>query len=71
VRVTVDRALCVCSQGCVDLVPSVFATEGYELKVLNPDPPEELRAAVEEAAALCPTGAIEVEAPGAQDAGSA
>jgi ferredoxin len=60
VRVTVDPNRCVCSSGCADLVPSVFAVDRYELRVVDPDPPEDLRAALEEAAELCPTGAIEV-----------
>ena len=60
-RVEVDFHLCINSGSCTRAAPSVFEIRNGELHVLQPEPPEELRAEVEEAADYCPTAAIRVE----------
>jgi ferredoxin len=61
-RVTVDFDSCVSTGSCARTCPEVFELrdDGY-LYVLQEEPPEDLRATVEDAADLCPTGAITVE----------
>jgi ferredoxin len=61
-KVTVDYDLCVSTGSCARVCPEVFELrdDGF-LYVLQESPPEALRDGVEEAAELCPTGAITVE----------
>lgn len=61
-RVIVDFDRCISSGSCTRAAPEVFELrdDGF-LYVLQDEPGEELRAAVEEAADLCPTAAISVE----------
>lgn len=61
-RVVVDFDRCISSGSCTRAAPEVFELrdDGY-LYVLQEEPPEALRPAVEEAADLCPTAAIVIE----------
>ncbi len=61
-RVVVDFDRCISSGSCVRAAPEVFelSDDGF-LYVLQEEPAEELRSAVEEAADLCPTAAITIE----------
>jgi ferredoxin len=62
VRVVVDYDRCIASGSCARAAPEVFELrDDGNLYVLQEEPPEELRAAVEEAADLCPTAAIRIE----------
>jgi len=62
VKVDVDLGMCVSSGSCANVCPEVFelGADGC-LHVLRPEPDEALRRSVDEAAELCPTGAISVE----------
>jgi ferredoxin len=62
VRVVVDYDVCASTGACMQVAPEVFEvrSDGF-LYVLQEEPPEELRAKVEQAAELCPTGAITIE----------
>lgn len=61
-RVTVDEELCGSTGVCMQICPDVFEVrdDGY-LDVLQAEPPPPLHERVREAAAGCPTGAIELE----------
>ena len=61
-KVNVDFDTCISSGSCVRICPEVFEIrkDGY-LYILQEEPGEELRGKVQEAAELCPTGAISVE----------
>jgi ferredoxin len=61
-RITVDFDLCASTGNCMQICPEVFEvrTDGY-LYVLQEEPPESLRQKAEEAASMCPTGAITVQ----------
>lgn len=61
-RVTVDFDTCVSTGSCARSAPAVFqlGNDGY-LTVLQEEPPESEREAVELAAELCPVAAITVE----------
>jgi ferredoxin len=61
-RVVVDFDICASTGSCMQVCPEVFEvrSDGY-LYILQEEPPEELRAKVQEAAELCPTGAISIE----------
>jgi len=61
-RVVVDYDVCASTGSCMQVCPEVFEvrSDGY-LYVLQEEPPESLRGKVQEAAELCPTGAITVE----------
>jgi ferredoxin len=61
-KVSVNFDVCASTGTCAQQCPEVFEVrkDGY-LYVLQDEPAEQLRAAVESAAALCPTGAITVE----------
>ena len=61
-KVNVDFDVCRSSAACMKTCPEVFEvrSDGY-LYILDEQPPESLRASVEQAAASCPTGAITVE----------
>jgi ferredoxin len=61
-RITVDETLCCSSGQCVLTAPDVFdqrEEDGISFP-LQPQPGADQRAAVEDAAALCPTRAITV-----------
>ena len=61
-KVTVDRDVCQNHGQCVFAAPQVFELDDEgELVVLDDEPDESLRAAVEEAVDVCPTRAITVE----------
>ena len=61
-KVIVDYDVCASTGSCMQVAPEVFEvrSDGY-LYVLQEEPGEELRTKVEEAADLCPTGAITIE----------
>ena len=61
-KVSVDFDLCASTGSCMQVCPEVFEvrSDGY-LYILQEEPGEELRKKVEEAAELCPTGAISIE----------
>ena len=61
-RVIVDFDVCASTGSCMQICPEVFEvrSDGY-LYILQESPPDALRPKVEEAADLCPTGAISIE----------
>ena len=61
-QVMVDLDECLGYANCVVDAPEVFeiVEDGMQVRVLNEDPPEELRAKVEAAALDCPAKAITV-----------
>ncbi|MEU4693538.1 ferredoxin [Actinoplanes sp. NPDC023714] len=61
-KVTVDREVCCGAGQCVLLAPEVFDQDEEDARVLvlAPSPPASEERAVEEAAAVCPTGAISI-----------
>jgi ferredoxin len=61
-KVVVDFDICQSNAVCMEIAPKVFEVrdDGY-LYVLIEEPPESMRADVEEAAERCPTGAISIE----------
>jgi ferredoxin len=61
-KVVVDFDVCASTGSCMQTCPEVFEvrSDGY-LYILQEEPAEDLRAKVEEAADLCPTGAITIE----------
>ncbi|MFJ9565149.1 ferredoxin [Streptomyces fuscichromogenes] len=60
-KVEVDLNLCERQAVCIGIAPSVFDFDAAgSLAVLQAEPPEELRDAVEDAAAACPLAAISV-----------
>jgi ferredoxin len=62
VRVVVDYDLCESNAVCMGIAPEVFEVRDDDnLYVLQEEPPEELRAKVEEAVRRCPKQAIAVE----------
>jgi ferredoxin len=61
-KVVVDRDLCQGHAACEGEAPEVFSvSKKGELTILQPNPPEELRAAVELAIKYCPTHALRLE----------
>jgi len=61
-KVAVDLGLCDRQAVCIGVAPAVFDfNDDGELTVLQPEPPESVRDAVEDAAAACPMAAIAVE----------
>ena len=61
-RVVVDRDLCQGHAACEGEAPEVFSvSKKGELTVLQPEPPENMRAAVELAVKYCPTHALSIE----------
>jgi sterol 14-demethylase len=61
-RIVVDRDLCQGHAACEGEAPEVFSVSKQgELTILQPEPPEELRAAVELAVKYCPTHALSIE----------
>ena len=61
-RVVVDFDACQSNAMCMAAAPEIFEVrdDGY-LYVLDENPPEDLRAKVEEAVRVCPTQAIKIE----------
>jgi ferredoxin len=61
-RVVVDFDVCASTGSCMQVCPEVFEvrSDGY-LYILQEEPDEALRPKVEQAAELCPTGAITIE----------
>lgn len=61
-KIVVDFDKCKSNAVCMAVAPEVFEVrdDGF-LYVLQEEPPEELRAAVEQAARECPTQAIGVQ----------
>lgn len=57
----VDRDLCEANGVCTGLAPEVFELDDEdELVLLQPQPPEELRAQVKQAVDSCPKTALSV-----------
>jgi ferredoxin len=61
-RVVVDFDACQSNAMCMAAAPEIFEVrdDGY-LYVLDENPPETMRAKVEEAVRVCPTQAIKIE----------
>jgi ferredoxin len=62
-RVEVDPTLCAAHGDCVVAAPKVFDLDDDEdfARVLDPNPPEALRADVEMAVQVCPVSAIRLD----------
>ena len=61
-RVVVDWDSCESNAVCMGIVPEVFEVRDDDnLYVLQEEPPEELRAKVEEAVKRCPKQALSLE----------
>lgn len=62
-RVIVDSSRCELHGECMVAAPEVFDIRDDDevVTVLNAEPGEHLRAAVEEAVLMCPLGAIRIE----------
>ena len=62
-KVMVDELRCDAHGLCVDACPEVFALNDDEdiVRVLEPEPDESLREALERAALACPKAAITIE----------
>ncbi len=60
-KITVDYDVCASTGACMQFCPEVFEvrSDGF-LYILDEQPPESLRSAVEQAADMCPTAAISV-----------
>ncbi len=60
-RIVHDASLCAGHGQCVGVAPELFefAPDG-SLVVLNPNPPEDLREAAEDAVDICPVGALSI-----------
>jgi ferredoxin len=61
-RIEVDLDRCAGHGQCLLAAPTVFDVdeEARQVIVLDPDPVEDLREAVQRAVSMCPTGALEV-----------
>lgn len=60
-RVVVDFDLCESNAVCMGILPEVFEVRDDDfLCVLNENPPEEMRAKLEEAVRRCPKQAISI-----------
>ena len=61
-KVTVNFGVCASTGACAQVAPEVFEmrNDGF-LHITRPEPSPELYDAVQEAADLCPTGAIVLE----------
>jgi ferredoxin len=61
-KVVVDYDLCESNAVCMGIAPEVFEVRDDDfLYILQENPPEELRAKVEEAVRMCPKQAIALE----------
>jgi len=62
VRIVIDRDLCQGHATCEGEAPEVFSvSKSGELTILNTNPPEDQRQAVEMAVKYCPTHALRLE----------
>lgn len=60
-KIVVDRDLCQGHAACEGEAPEVFSvSKKGDLTILQPEPPEELRRAVELAVKYCPTQALSI-----------
>lgn len=67
-RVSADRETCVTSSLCVYRLPQVFDQDAEgRVRVVDEQPPDELRRELLRARRGCPTASIRVEGPGADD----
>jgi len=58
-KLLVDYDLCEANARCMEVAPEVFRVDDADnLHVLQEEPPEKLRARVEEAIRLCPRQAL-------------
>ncbi|MUL41393.1 ferredoxin [Streptomonospora sp. PA3] len=59
-RITADTDVCISAGMCALTAPQVFdqGDEDGLVRVLLPEPPEELREAAAQAVRLCPSGAL-------------
>jgi sterol 14-demethylase len=61
VKIVVDRDLCQGHAACEGEAPEVFSvSKKGDLTILQPEPPEERRRAVELAVKYCPTQALSI-----------
>ncbi|MDA4106397.1 ferredoxin [Mycolicibacterium holsaticum] len=64
-KVTVDLDLCQGHAMCELEAPDVFTVpKRGKVQILNPEPPDDLRAQVEEAVMQCPTQALSIKETG-------
>lgn len=63
VRIAVDRDRCAGHGQCLLAAPTVFDVDeqAHEVIVLDPEPAQELRAAVLRAVSMCPMGALSID----------
>ncbi len=59
-RITVDLDLCQGHGMCEMEAPEVFAAQRDHVEILDPNPDESLRPAVEAAVRYCPTQALRI-----------
>ena len=61
-RVEADRDRCAGHGQCLLAAPTVFDVDedAQQVIVLDPEPTEDLRAAVQRAVSFCPMGALEI-----------
>jgi ferredoxin len=61
-RIVLDETKCSSLGMCESVAPDHFEVgDDGELKILDPTPPENQRALIEEAVAACPTGALSIK----------
>jgi ferredoxin len=60
-KIVVDLAVCQGYAQCAFLAPDAFRISGEEALLYDPQPDDELRERVRQAAAACPVQAISVE----------
>ena len=61
-KVSIDPRLCAGHGQCEAAAPEVFhVNDDWLAEVLMEEPPESMRRAVEKAAGLCPTSAVNIE----------
>ena len=61
-KVVVDMNVCESNALCMGVAPEVFEVGDDDvLRLLDENPPEELRSKVEEAVRICPKQAISIE----------
>jgi ferredoxin len=63
-KISVDEEVCCGAGQCVMVAPEVFDQRDEDgiVVLLDAEPSEDLQGAAEEAAAMCPSGAIELSA---------
>ena len=60
-KIGVDRRLCQTHAQCVLVAPEIFALDEDAALTYVAEPDDSLRAKVEDAEEICPTGAIRIE----------